>query len=141
MVGVVLDARHHVGPAEALRVFERRVGDELAGFEVDQAQDDGRRAQVHRDAVDRPGRAVDFDAVEQDAIAVARDGGIELHLLAAGGQAERVPLDAHLAAAHRVAFDFAGVGDDRSTGTTGGSLSLRCSSCSRRRREQVHALR
>ena len=81
MLRVVVDARHHVRAAEALRVFERRVGDQFAGFEVDQAQDDGRRAEVHRDAVDRPGGARDLDAVDEDAIAVARDGRIERHRL------------------------------------------------------------
>ena len=36
MLRVVVDARHHVGAAEPLRVLERRVGDELAGFQVDE---------------------------------------------------------------------------------------------------------
>ena len=38
--------------------------------------------------------------------------GLERHLLAAGRQAERVALDAHLAAAHRVALHLAVVGGD-----------------------------
>ena len=78
MLGVVRDARHHLGAAEALRILKRSVRDQLAGFEIEQPQDDGRGAEVHRDAMDRPGRALHFDAVDQDAIAIARDRGIEL---------------------------------------------------------------
>ena len=78
MLGVVVDARHDVGAAEALRVLERGVGDQFAGLEVDQAQDDGGGAEVHGEAVDGTGGALDFDAVDEDAVAVAGDGGIEL---------------------------------------------------------------
>ena len=139
MVGVVVDARHHVGAAEALRVFERRVGDELAGLEVDQAQDDGRRAEVHRDAVDRAGRAVDLDAVEEDAVAVARDARVERHLLPLVGQAQGVALDAHLAAAHRVAFHLAVVGGDEALAGQA-EVVLEVLLGVGGRREQVHAL-
>ena len=68
MVRVVMDARHHVGTAESLRIFERGVGDQFAGFEIDQAQDDRGRAQVHGDAVNRPAAIGDLLSIEQDAV-------------------------------------------------------------------------
>ena len=67
MLGVVVDARHHVRAAEALRVLERGVGDQLAGLEIEQPEDDGRRAEVHREAVNRASSTRDFDPVDSNA--------------------------------------------------------------------------
>ena len=72
MLAVVVDARHDLGAAEALRVLERRVGDELARLEIEQPEDDRRGAEIHREPVERARPAIDLDAVEQDAIPVAR---------------------------------------------------------------------
>ena len=73
MMCVVMNARHNIGAAEALWVFERSVGHQLAGFQVQQPQHDGGRPQVHCDAKQRTGAAIDFHAVDQNAITVARD--------------------------------------------------------------------
>jgi hypothetical protein len=43
MLGVVRDARHHLRAAEALRILKRSVRDQLAAFEIEQAQHDRRR--------------------------------------------------------------------------------------------------
>ncbi len=51
MQRVVLNAGHHVGAAETLRIFERGVGHQFAGLEVEQTQHHGGGAQVHGDAV------------------------------------------------------------------------------------------
>ncbi len=51
MLAVVMDARHHVGTAEPLRVFERRIGDAGAGLQVEKTQHHGGGSQVHGDAV------------------------------------------------------------------------------------------
>ena len=109
MLGVVMDPRHDVGPAEALRILERRVGDELAGFEIDQPEHDGGGAEVDREAVDRTGRAGDSSPVIASTMrSPSRTTADRAPRLAAGRKVERVPLDAHLAAAHRVALDLAG---------------------------------
>ena len=76
MLGVVGDARHDFGAAESLRIFERGVGDEFAGFQIDKPQDNRCRAEVHGDAEQGAGGAVNFDAIDEDAIAIAGDGGI-----------------------------------------------------------------
>jgi hypothetical protein len=77
VLGIVLDPRHHVGAAEALRVLERRVGDQCAGLEIVETQHHRGGAEVHRQAVDRPGRARDLLAVDQDAIAGTGHGRVE----------------------------------------------------------------
>ena len=114
MLGVVMDPRHDVRAAEALRILERRVGDLLAGLEIDQPDDDGCGAEVDRETVNRAGRAGDVLAGRRvdDAIAVAHDGGIERRRLVGGRKIERLSLDAHLSAPHRVALDLAAVGGD-----------------------------
>ena len=48
----------------------------------------------------------DFLAVDQDAVAVAGHGGVRRRSPRAAGRSERVPLDAHAAAAHGVAADL-----------------------------------
>jgi hypothetical protein len=144
MPGVVMDPRHDVGAAEALRVFERRVGDLLAGLEVDQADDHGRGTEIDREAVNRPARAGDFFAGARldDAIAVTDDGGIECRLPVRGRQVERLPFDAHLPAAHRVAFDLPGVGRDPAlAGQPEAGARVEVRLARRRRREQLHAAR
>ena len=78
MLSIVGDARHDFRAAEALRILKRSVGDQFAGFKIDEAQDDRGGAQVHGDAVDGAGGAIHFYAVDQDAVAIARDCGIEL---------------------------------------------------------------
>jgi hypothetical protein len=107
MVGVVGDARHDFRAAEALRVFEGGVGDELAGFKVDKAQDDRGGAEIHRDAEQGAGGAGYFNAVNEDAITVAGDGGIGFEVAIRDGQSEGVALDAHVTAAHGMAADVA----------------------------------
>src|SRR5689334_11946529 len=109
---VVLDAAHDVRAAEALRVLEGRIRDELARFEIEQAEHNGRRSDIHRDAVDRGDGAGDLDAVEEDAIdTLARDAWVQRDRLATGWQPQCVPLDAHLAATHRVTGHGAGICD------------------------------
>ena len=112
--GVVVDARHHVGSAESLRILERRVGHELAGLEVDQANDNRRRTEIHREPVDRAARFVEHLAADpvDDPAALSYHRGIDRHLRLADRQVQRVALDAHVTAPHRVALDSARVGDD-----------------------------
>jgi hypothetical protein len=120
MIGVVADASHDLGSAEALRVLERGVGNLLAGFQIEEAEHDRRRAEVHREAVDRRRRSGDLLAVEQDAIAVACNSGIErcalvslrLRAVRYGGQAEPRLLNPHLPSAHRVATHDAVIGGE-----------------------------
>ena len=109
MSGVVVDARHHVRAAEALRILERRVGDELAGLEVEEPQDDRRRAEIHRDAVNRTAGAIDLLAVIESTMRSPSrvTAGSSVVVPSAGGQVQGRALDAHLAAAHRVARDLA----------------------------------
>ncbi len=113
MLGVVADARHDLGSAEALRVLERRVRNLLAGFEIEETEHDRRRAEVHREAMDRGGRPCDLFAVDQDAIAVTRHSGVERRALLCSRQRERLSLDSHLATPHRVAADDAIVCNER----------------------------
>ena len=80
VIGVVRNARHHLGPAEALRIFKRSVRNQLAGFEIHQPKHDRGGAQVHRNAVNRPGRAVYLDAIDQDAVSVPGYRRVELNL-------------------------------------------------------------
>ena len=108
MLRVVVDSRHHLGTAEPLRVLERRVGNELAGLEIEQAQHDGGRAEIHGDPVERTWPAINFLTVEEHAVALSRHGGGEMGRAAGAGQTERLPLDAHAAAAHGVADDARG---------------------------------
>ena len=112
MLGVVGDARHDFRAAEALRILKRSVRDQLAGFEIDEAQDNRRGAEVHGDAVDGPGGAFHFDAVDEDAVSIASDRGIELECAIADRQSERVALDAHVSAPHGVAANVAVRGGD-----------------------------
>ena len=130
MPGVVMDPGHHVRAAEALRILERRVRDELAGFEIDQPDDDGGRPEVDREAVNRTGRAGDLFPGHgvDDTIALTHDRGIERRRLVGGRKVQRAPLDAHLAAAHRVALDLARRRRRPGTGTTDGSCA-RASRC------------
>ena len=44
MPGVVMDPRHHVGAAEALRILERRIGHELAVLEIHEPDPPVRKA-------------------------------------------------------------------------------------------------
>ncbi len=73
-----MDARHHVGTAEPLRVFERRVGDAGAGFQVEKAQHHGGGSQVHGEAVERTRSALDLFAVKQDALPVTNHRRIDM---------------------------------------------------------------
>ncbi len=88
MLGVVVDARHHIRSAEALGIFEGGVGDQFAGFQVEQAQDDGGGAQVHGKSEAGAGNM----CVEK-----RKSGGLALN--------------AHVAAPHGVAADRAIGGD------------------------------
>ena len=108
MLGIVSDARHDFRAAEALRILERSVGNQFAAFKIDQTQDNRRGAQIHGDAVDGAGGTIDFDAVDEDAVAIARDCGIELQsCFCSPGSPKRLALDAHVAASHGVAAHFA----------------------------------
>ena len=71
MLAIVADAGHHVGAAEALRILERRIGDQLSGFKIEEPQDNSRGTEVHGDTVNRAVRAIYLDAIDQDAVAVA----------------------------------------------------------------------
>ncbi len=104
VVGVVEDARHDVRSAETLGIFERGVGDEVAGFEVVEAKDDSGGAEIHGEAVNWGEGSGDFAIVDENAIAVAADSRIKL--LKTGRQTDGAALDAHLPAAHGVAADF-----------------------------------
>ena len=106
MLGIVGDARHHVGAAETLRILKRCVRDQFAGFQIEQTQHDRRGTEVHRDAVNWAVEPLDLDAVDQDAISVACDRRIELHFPITARQAERLALDAHVAAPHGVAANL-----------------------------------
>ena len=55
---VVLDPRHHVRAAEALRIFKRGISDDFAGFEIQQAHDDRRGTKIDREAMQRAGASV-----------------------------------------------------------------------------------
>ena len=114
MLGVVVDPGHDVRAPEALRVLERGVRDLLAGLEINEPDDDGCGPQIDRQPVNRTGRAGDVFAARRidDAIAVTHDRGIERRLLVRRRKVERLPLDAHLSAPHRVALDLPGVGGD-----------------------------
>jgi hypothetical protein len=99
---VVLDARHHVRAPEPLWILERRVGDLVARLEVEQAHDHGRRAEIHGDArgsappIARPRRH------QSECDRRPGDGRVKPPAGRHGIGAERVPLDAHLSAAHGV---------------------------------------
>ena len=105
MLGVVVDPRHHVRAAEALRVLERGVGDQLAGLEIEQAEHDGRRAEVHRQAVDRAGRPRRFPRRRCRMRSPSRvTAGSSARPACRAAQVERMPLESRmLAAPHRVA--------------------------------------
>ena len=90
-----------------MRIFKRSVGDQLAAFKIDETENNGRSAEIHGDAVDGTGGAFDFDAIDEDAISVARDCGIELEWLVVSRQAQCVPFNPHVAAAHGVATNSA----------------------------------
>ena len=109
VIGVVGNARHDFRPAKALRILKRSVRDQLAAFQIDQPQDNGRRPQIHGDAVNGSRGALHFDAVDEDAVSVARDRRIEFELVMAHRQPERLPLDAHVSAPHGVAANVAGI--------------------------------
>ncbi len=47
-------------------------------FQIDKAQHNRRGAKVHCDAKNRPGGAINFNAVDKDSISVARHRGVEL---------------------------------------------------------------
>ena len=87
---IVVDARHHVGAAEALGILERGVGDQLAGLQVEEAQHDGGGAEVHGDAVG--GRSAEPSTSR-----------------ARVGSPTALPLDAHVAAPHGVAANLPAV--------------------------------
>src|SRR6202034_1421771 len=111
MAGVVCDARHDLGAAEALRIFKGGVGNQLSIFEVQQAHDHGRCSKIHRDSVNGTSGSLDFDSVNQDAVSVTRHSRIERESLTASGQAVCLPFNAHVSAAHGVAANFtAGAG-------------------------------
>ena len=78
-----------------------------------------------------------------DAIAVAGDGRIERRRLVRDRQVQRVPLDAHLAAPHRVALDLAAFRNDaalaRQAKTAAAQIEMPFAL--RRRREQLHPAR
>jgi len=136
---VVVDARHHVRTTESLRILERRVGNLLARLEVEEAQHDGRGAEIHREAVNRPGASSDLSSFNEDAIAVARHCWLELERTRTHRKPERMPLDLHLTAAHRVTRDDTVRADDAClTGKPEASfeMGLRW----RARREQRHAI-
>ena len=86
MHGVVVDPGHDVRPAKPLRVLERRVRDLLTGFEIDQPDDDGCRAEIDREAVNRTGGAGNFfagrrlnDAVAGKTRTEVGQSGAEVH--------------------------------------------------------------
>jgi hypothetical protein len=60
--------------------------------------------------VERPAGEGDFLAIEQDAIAITRDGGIGRHRLGGGRQLKGVAFDPHFAAAQGVATHHSGIG-------------------------------
>jgi hypothetical protein len=60
-------------------------------------------------------RTIDFHAIEENSIAVARDAWVEMPGLISDWQLERAGLDFHIAAAHGVAADDAGIGIDFTT--------------------------
>ena len=93
--------------AESLRILKRSVGNQFAALQVDQPQDNRRRAKIHRDAENRPGGAIHFDAVDQNSISIASDGRIKLELPIAERESKCVALDAHLPAPHGVAANMA----------------------------------
>ncbi len=125
MFSVIRDTRHHLRAAEALGIFKGCIRDQLAAFKIDEPQNHGRRSQIHRDAVNGAGGALHFYAVDKNAIAAAGDGGIELERLMGNGKSQRVPLDAHLPAPHRMAADVAaGCGYEGLAGETEISLEM-----------------
>ena len=122
MMRVVMNARHHIGAAEALRVFERSVGDQLAGLEVEQPQHDRGRAQVHGDAMER---AVDGDRSPSPSIRmrspsrVTAGSSSTVRWLSGSSKAWRSMR--MCPASHRVAADLAVVRQERACGRRGGS--------------------
>ena len=108
---IVLDAGHHVGAAETLRVLEGGIGDHLAGFEVEETQHHRRGTQIHGQTVNRAVRAFDFDSVDEDSVAVASHGRIEWRRLVAHWEPERVALDPHMPPPHGMAADVGVLAD------------------------------
>ncbi len=93
MVGVVLDARHHFGAAEALRVFKGGDSEDRAGAEVEETKDYGGGAEVESEAV---GVQASWPVAPRTTALrrLDRPGGLS-------------PLHLHGAAAHGVAADVA----------------------------------
>ena len=121
MLRVVVDAGHDVGAAEPLRIFERRVGDQLAGLQVEQPQHDRRRAQsIAMPWIGPVERSTSSPSMRMRSPSRVTAGSSVMFAMA-DRQFERVPLDAHLAAAHRVAANFARRRRSRGSGTTGES--------------------
>ncbi len=115
MSGVVVDPRHDVRAAKALRVLERRIGDELAGFEIDQPDDDRGRPEIDREAMDRTGRSGRSSSplIPSTMRSPSRTtAGSSAVVWWRGRKMQRASLDAHLAPPHRVALDLSVVGRD-----------------------------
>src|SRR3954454_21170233 len=108
MFGVVVNSGHDVRSTEALRILERCVGHNLAGFEIDETGDDGRGAKIDSQAVNGSSGPCDLLTSRgiDDTLAFPDDGRIEHCGSVRDGQVQSVALDAHLPTPHRVALDL-----------------------------------
>ena len=107
-----MNARHHIGAAEALRIFEGCVRNDFAGFQVQEAQNDGGGSHVHGQPMNRSAATIDFGSVQENTVTVAGDGGIKLHLLAAGRKLHGVAFNVHVTPSKRMASDHAAILDE-----------------------------
>ena len=78
VVALVGDAAHHVAATEALRVLEGAAADDVAVGQIDEAEDDGRGADIDGQAQHVLPAQIEGDAVVEDRVLGGGDDGVDV---------------------------------------------------------------